>query len=74
MKVATRVGLVIGVMAVVALLWRPLHAQRDACSVPTNFGALKDASVPFFVFEAADRTIRIVNIQSCAVMYTVGRE
>jgi hypothetical protein len=74
MKRATRLGVAIGVAACAALLWRPLYAQRAACSVPTNYGALKSWSAPFIVFEAADGTIRIVNVQSCAVQYTVGRQ
>ena len=74
MKRVIQVGIGIGVAACVALLWRPLPAQRGGCSVPTTYGALKAFSPPFFVFEAADGTIRQVNVQSCAVMYTVSRQ
>jgi hypothetical protein len=73
MKRAIQVGVAIGVAACMALLWRPLYAQRGGCSVPSNHGALKAYSAPSMVFEAKDGTIRVVNVHDCTLVYTIDR-
>ncbi len=74
MKRAIQVGVAIGVAACMALLWRPLYAQRGDCSVPASHGAVKAYSSPEMVFEAKDGTIRVVNVYACKPMFTISRQ
>lgn len=51
-----------------------LHAEGRSCPVPKNYGTVKAAMGSSIVLEAADGTIRVVDVRSCNLGTTLVRE